>query len=466
MKARRRLEWNQSQRDAVESLLSHANGRRTSRLMTMPQVERCVETALENELGFAWVSAGEAPDARGVTSVCLCVVVGEQLTVGVAAGHGAATPANAWPDITAWDRYRESSNASPCRAWAGRTRPDRVAVSLAVPVVSSNATSADLLAAVLAAPDADAPRLVYADWLCERGDPRGDFISLQCGLAQGSPRATELEDEADALLQVWSPQWLKGLTPDLAQVRFRRGFVETVTVRDSRSLAQLEELFQTEPVTELIFSSSQTIDGERFATLEWLERLRSVEFRAARPNAPGALSRERLAHVLDSRRLRKLSRLALIGQRVGDEGLILLSTQGPKALPGLDCLILEDDAVTEKSVRPFAESRWLARFTELSLSNNHLGVGGTEALAESRSPGHLTRLCLGGNQAGNEGAMAIARATRFKTLETLLLPRNRISSSGLDALLDSRTLDGLNTLDLSGNPIGAAGKRRLHARFG
>ncbi|MDP3152646.1 MAG: TIGR02996 domain-containing protein [Archangium sp.] len=466
MKARRRVEWTQSQRDAVEALLTHANGRRTSRLMTMPQVERCADSALEHELGFSWMSAGEAPDARGVTSVCLCVVVGDQLTIGVAAGHGAATPANAWADITHWDRYRDSSNASACRAWAGRTRPDRLALKLAGPVVSTNATRADLLAAVLADPEADAPRLVYADWLHERGDPRGDFISIQCELARGSPREAELEEEAAALLEAWSPQWLEGLTPELVQVQFRRGFVETATVRDSQSLAQLESFFQTEPVTELVFSSSQTIDGERFATLEWLERLRSVEFRAARPNAPGALSRERLAHVLDSRRLRKLSRLALRGQRVGDEGLNLLTTQGPKALPGLECLILEDDAVTEKSVREFAANRWTARFTELSLANNHLGVGGTEAIADSRSPGHLTRLSLGGNQAGNEGAMAIARAARFKTLESLSLPRNRISSSGLDSLLDSRTLDGLLTLDLSGNPIGAAGKRRLHARFG
>jgi uncharacterized protein (TIGR02996 family) len=32
-----------------------------------------------------------------------------------------------------------------------------------------------LLQAVLASPDDDTPRLVYADWLEERGDPRGEF---------------------------------------------------------------------------------------------------------------------------------------------------------------------------------------------------------------------------------------------------------------------------------------------------
>jgi uncharacterized protein (TIGR02996 family) len=39
-----------------------------------------------------------------------------------------------------------------------------------------------LLAAVLEDPDADAPRLVYADWLEERGDPRGEYLRIECQL--------------------------------------------------------------------------------------------------------------------------------------------------------------------------------------------------------------------------------------------------------------------------------------------
>ena len=38
------------------------------------------------------------------------------------------------------------------------------------------------LHAIQAEPDADAPRLVYADWLGERGDPRGELITVQCAL--------------------------------------------------------------------------------------------------------------------------------------------------------------------------------------------------------------------------------------------------------------------------------------------
>ena len=47
----------------------------------------------------------------------------------------------------------------------------------------SDATA--LLAAIRAAPDDDAPRLIYADWLDEHGQPeRAEFIRVQIELAR------------------------------------------------------------------------------------------------------------------------------------------------------------------------------------------------------------------------------------------------------------------------------------------
>jgi uncharacterized protein (TIGR02996 family) len=40
-----------------------------------------------------------------------------------------------------------------------------------------------LIHAILAAPDDTAPQLVYADWLEERGDPRGEYLRCRCGRA-------------------------------------------------------------------------------------------------------------------------------------------------------------------------------------------------------------------------------------------------------------------------------------------
>ena len=91
----RRVEWTASQREVVEAFLARANGRRTRRVITVLDLERCADAAVDSELGFSWMQAGDAPDAREVTSVCLCAVAGDQLTVSVAPGHGAATPASA-----------------------------------------------------------------------------------------------------------------------------------------------------------------------------------------------------------------------------------------------------------------------------------------------------------------------------------------------------------------------------------
>lgn len=50
-----------------------------------------------------------------------------------------------------------------------------------------------LLQAINAAPDAPEPRLVYADFLAERGDPRAEFINLSVALARGQKVKGPLE---------------------------------------------------------------------------------------------------------------------------------------------------------------------------------------------------------------------------------------------------------------------------------
>src|SRR5262249_7742291 len=87
-------------------------------------------------------------------------------------------------------------------------------------------TGASLLAAIFESPDDDAPRRVYADWLMDHGDARGDFIGEQLD-SPGGPRE-------EALLRTHGATWRAEL-PDLLGVRwgdFRRGFVEAVAVND------------------------------------------------------------------------------------------------------------------------------------------------------------------------------------------------------------------------------------------
>ena len=54
------------------------------------------------------------------------------------------------------------------------------------------ATDTAFLRTILASPEDDAPRLVYADWLDENGDPdRAEFIRLQIRLGRTDPHHPE-----------------------------------------------------------------------------------------------------------------------------------------------------------------------------------------------------------------------------------------------------------------------------------
>ena len=81
-----------------------------------------------------------------------------------------------------------------------------------------------LLAATLAHPDEDTPRLIYADWLDENGQPdRAEFIRTQC-----APDADEAaENRAFDLEERNRAKWLTGL-PQFpgARWKFHRGFPE------------------------------------------------------------------------------------------------------------------------------------------------------------------------------------------------------------------------------------------------
>jgi len=69
---------------------------------------------------------------------------------------------------------------------------------------------AQMLDAIRADPGADDIRLIYADWLQERGDPHGEFIALQYQRAHRPPSRKAAARERKLLAQHRN-QWLDGL---------------------------------------------------------------------------------------------------------------------------------------------------------------------------------------------------------------------------------------------------------------
>lgn len=96
-------------------------------------------------------------------------------------------------------------------------------------------TAETLLADIHANPDDDAPRLVLADLLLERGDPRGELIAMQLERGQRPPSKRELE-----LLAKHGKAWLGTLAPVLGWKRtrteFRRGFLAVADIIKSVDL--------------------------------------------------------------------------------------------------------------------------------------------------------------------------------------------------------------------------------------
>jgi uncharacterized protein (TIGR02996 family) len=89
-----------------------------------------------------------------------------------------------------------------------------------------------LLAAVFARPADDAPRLVYADWLDEHGEPaQAAFIRAQIEVARTDPNGNDHLRAADRLGDLWD-NLLAELGPvaagaGLLMTDFRRGFPAT-----------------------------------------------------------------------------------------------------------------------------------------------------------------------------------------------------------------------------------------------
>jgi uncharacterized protein (TIGR02996 family) len=88
--------------------------------------------------------------------------------------------------------------------------------------------ASDLLAAVYASPDDDGPRAVYADFLVQRGDPRGELIALQLGAGDAA--------REDELLTRHQSAWLGELAAlvDKTMIAWRRGFLSWATVKLTR----------------------------------------------------------------------------------------------------------------------------------------------------------------------------------------------------------------------------------------
>jgi uncharacterized protein (TIGR02996 family) len=140
------------------------------------------------------------------------------------------------------------------------------------------------LNAVVADPDADAPRLVFADWLQESGEPvhagRAEFIRSQVAYARLGPRDSArwalLRREFE-LLAVHRDAWEGPLRQlGLTGWTFRRGFVEDVVLSGVAFVQSAEELFASAPVRRVKLTAPLG-PAARVAARRELARVRALD---------------------------------------------------------------------------------------------------------------------------------------------------------------------------------------------
>jgi uncharacterized protein (TIGR02996 family) len=107
--------------------------------------------------------------------------------------------------------------------------------------------------------DDDTPRLVYADWLDEHGQPeRAEFIRAQVELERlpmDSPARPGLEERAEDLLTESEERWLAPVPAQLLRWTWRRGFLETVEFDGPGSAADMVRLCAAHPLAETQWSA-------------------------------------------------------------------------------------------------------------------------------------------------------------------------------------------------------------------
>jgi len=371
-----------------------------------------------------------------------------------------------------------------------------------------------LIAQVLASPGDDTPRLVYADWLAERADPRGEFIQLQCKLAaepdDSNRRAMRVAE--NKLLAAHGAAWLAPLREVLPQPRqaetYQFGHVRGFVERAELTLAcvpHLSALVERAPLLRELEIVRGAFEGapklaqpslagafasSAFAQLESLEldlvgggnaiahevakaavlaNLRRLAIKAsvwgemtvvyAAPPDRLALDDEGAAALASSPHLRGVTRLGLDSNRLTLDGVRAIAN-GAWRLEALELghNQLEPDGLVDALAGPA-----LVGLRELSLRGTWIPPAEAARLASNPTFAQLVELDLESCTLGAQGIAAFCDAFALPALRRLRVERNSLADAGAHAIADCSRLSQLRELEAGHNRIGHKGGAALAA---
>lgn len=307
------------------------------------------------------------------------------------------------------------------------------------------------IAAIRSRPDDDAPRLIYADWLEEQGDVRGELIRLQCRLARlqpGDPIRESLLVVEGKLSNECKNRWieLSGIR-DVNGVHFRRGFVHTLAMPAESFAKQIERIFKTAPLLQSVALAapanwlSEIVAKTQMQNLAELHLFGAIDtgdvYALSRSLAMASLSSLSLNRSeLGQRGMRELGRstifhtlqkLEIHYDDIRDDGVAELA--GCRAFPNLKTLELIHCWIESPGVRLLAEAPRLSKLRSLNLRSNLINDEGVASLALHHQTSRLRNLGLAANEIGDEGASIVVRSPHLEAIETLDLQQNAITAN-------------------------------------
>lgn len=254
-------------------------------------------------------------------------------------------------------------------------------------------------------PQDDAPRLIYADWLEDNGDPeRGEFVRLQIAQAHEAGFDTERDHLAWSLLsRNWdrwvvplaelvgdasTGPWLSPKPQPIAMQAFRRGFVDHLRLTARRYVAVGEAVQRLVPLSRVLLLGAAGLGAELAAcsALRHLHGLYFVDYFRS-PLEPADL-----VALAESPHLGGLRVLGLMRNNVADVGVCALA--GSPWLRHVAVLDLTDNGLSVASVAALAEAEGLGALRELSLRHNPIGDAAVAYLLRASWMGQLTSLDL------------------------------------------------------------------------
>jgi len=291
----------------------------------------------------------------------------------------------------------------------------------------------EFLALIQSRPCDDGPRLIFADYLDEHQDPRGELIRLQCALARlpaDDVRRAGLQARESAWHRQFDRDWIGPIAQVVADAQFRRGILDSVSMSAERFLEQGEALFRFAPIRRV--------------------RLYDVG--------------PRFGEIMQAPHLAEVRELDLCGNDLGNGGMMLI-TRSPY-LEQLESLDLSFNALSGPGLRLLAESGKLSRLQALYLNDNgrinHVGI---ESLARTARLSQLRVLDLSGNDLSDAAVRMLTDSSVLRRLDRLVLHHNPIGDMGFHWLLQNeswfRLLRGDRTLNLEDCSISVPGISEL-----